>query len=38
MVLSYGEVGDLLDEIAEDFPPAFFFPPYENFLFPLCFL
>ena len=24
MVLSYDEVGDLLDEIAEDFPPAFF--------------
>ena len=24
MVLTYDEVGDLLDEIAEDFPPAFF--------------
>ena len=24
MVLTYDEVGDLLDEIAEEFPPAFF--------------
>lgn len=24
MVLTYDEAGDLLDEIAEDFPPAFF--------------
>ena len=24
MILTYDEVGDLLDEIAEDFPPAFF--------------